>query len=149
VNHENTVLRCDRRYLGTILTIQLGVLTIVAVLDLIFLGAYALAGVCILLAITAAVRWAIHRTYRFTLGDDVVRTEKLFTQHIDVRTPVEKVVSVSAYEGIVEAIVGVGTVEISTASSDSGHATIRWPHVRGHRKVVAAIEQRRSYSDEE
>jgi len=135
--------RCDRTYLRLmfgvhlLIAIGIGVATGFASLPL---------GVICGLLVTAVAlfKWFIRRTYRFSVADSVVRTEKLFTKDIDVTTPVVNIQSVSAYEGIVEALCGVGTVEISTASSNCGHVTFRWPFLARHREIVKLLNSEMS-----
>lgn len=96
--------------------------------------------VCGSIAVAIAVSyWFIGRTYRFTVSDDVVRTEMLFTKDVDVTTPIANIQSISAHEGVFEAICSVGTVEISTASSNLDHATFRWPALANHREIVELL----------
>jgi len=74
--------------------------------------------------------------YRFTFGSSEIRTRKFFTSHRNVTTPAHQIQSVSAHEGILEALLGVGTIEISTASSRHEHAVYIWPHIQDARQVA-------------
>ncbi|MBL7189363.1 MAG: PH domain-containing protein [Phycisphaerae bacterium] len=134
------LIRCDRRYLAICLGVQLAVLAAVALADLIFWQTVAIAVVCGILALFALIKWLIRKTWKFTIGADQIRTEKLFTGHIDLRTPLDQVVGINAYEGIIEALLDVGTIEISTASSQRDHVAIKWPHLRDARKVADRLE---------
>lgn len=82
----------------------------------------------------------VHRTFRFTLRDESIRTQKLFSQHLDVSTPIGRIQGVSAYEGILEALLDVGTLEISTASSHGQHALFIWPHLKASRQIARTIQ---------
>jgi len=115
--------RCDRTYLRLVLGIHLLIaLAIGVAIGFVSLPLGVIYG--LLYAAVALFNWFIRRTYSFSLGDGVVRTQKLFTKDIDVTTPIVNIQGVSAYEGIVGALCGVGTVEISTASSHGKHVTI-------------------------
>jgi membrane protein YdbS with pleckstrin-like domain len=77
--------------------------------------------------------------YRFTFGNSDIRTRKVFTNHIDVTTPAHQIQSVSAHEGILEALLGAGTIEITTASSHQEHAKYTWPHIHDARTVAEEL----------
>ncbi|MCA9248864.1 MAG: PH domain-containing protein [Planctomycetales bacterium] len=77
--------------------------------------------------------------YRFTFGSGEIRTQKVFTNHIDVTTPVHQIQSVSAYEGILEALLGAGTIEFTTASSHQEHAKYTWPHIHDARTIAEEL----------
>lgn len=133
--------QCDRRFLviSAVIYIAVGVtlglvLTTISITFGIVLG--------LLVVASAIIRWIIQRTYRFTVTDDTIRTEKLFTKDIDVTTPVSKVQSVSVSEGILQAILNVGTIEITTASSDGFRATFKWSHLRNPREVASRLSVR-------
>lgn len=135
--------RCDRTYLR----LMLGIHLLIALGIGIVIGFASLpAGViCGLLGFVIALfTWFIRRTWRFTLANTVVRTEKNFTKDIDVTTPIVNIQSVSGYEGILEAVFGVGTIEISTASSNGDHATFRWPFLARHREIVETLKSEMS-----
>lgn len=129
------VYRCDRRFLAARLMIHLLLATLIGVLSgMAFVGLGVAVGV--LLFVIAVCRWAVYRSYRFTVGHDTLRTEMLFTEHIDVTTPISQIQGVSAYEGVIEALFDVGTVEISTASSNAKHSTLCWPYLSKHRAIA-------------
>ncbi|MGD2206144.1 MAG: PH domain-containing protein [Anaerolineae bacterium] len=134
------LIRCDRRYLGVRLGAQIAVLAVLAMVGLLAWHTIAIAVVSGILALFAILKWIIRQTWKFTVGPDQIRTEKLFTSQIDLRTPLEQIVGINAYEGILEAILGVGTIEISTASSQRDHVAIKWPHLRNARSVANSLE---------
>jgi len=135
--------RCDRRCLQLILAIHLLVALGIGVG--LGLGSLWVGVLCGLLAsLVALFTWFIRRTWRFTLTDSVVRTEKNFTKDIDLTTPIANIQGVSAYEGIFEALIGVGTVEISTASSNGDHMTVRWPFLARHREIAEILKSKMS-----
>ena len=74
--------------------------------------------------------------YRFTFGAGEIRTRKIFTNHLNVTTPAHQIQSVSVHEGVLEALLGVGTIEISTASSRARDAVYIWPHIQDARRVA-------------
>lgn len=133
------IYRCHRPYLASALGISL-IVAVAAAVGLYFVSPPFAIIVGTFIAAIGLINWLIRRTYRFTIADGAVRTEKLFTKDIDVTTPIVNIQSVSAYEGIIEALCGVGTVEISTASSNGDHATFRWPFLAEHRKIVAHLK---------
>jgi membrane protein YdbS with pleckstrin-like domain len=139
VRHAMITLRCDRRFLRWRLVAQL--LAILALCTLIAIASLIAAIATFLLtAPYPFASWWVRNRYTFTYGDGSLRTQKLFSKDLDVRTPAAQVQSVSAYEGILEALCGVGTVEISTASSDALRATYVWPAIRGHRQVAEILD---------
>ena len=133
-------LRCDRRYLGICLATQLAILAAVIVANRVLGYRGIVEAVSVSLVVVVIVRWLIQLTWKFTSGPDQLRTEKLFTNHIDLRTPLDQVVGIQAYEGVIEAILGVGTIEISTASSLREHVSVQWPHLRNARAEANRLE---------
>src|SRR5207248_7321796 len=130
----------DRRYLYVKACIHACLFTLVALPLAIFLSiinelAFVLLGAFLILII-----WWVPSLYRFTISSDCVRTEKPFSAHLDVTTPSDVIQGISVYEGVIEAIVGVGTIEISTASSHGGHAHFVWPHLAGHRELARQLQ---------
>lgn len=135
--------RCDRTYLRLVLGIHLLIaLAIGVAIGFVSLPLGVICG--LLYAAVALFNWFKRRTYSFSLGDGVVRTQKLFTKDIDVTTPIVNIQGVSAYEGIVGALCGVGTVEISTASSHGKHVTICWPFLARHREIAEILKSKMS-----
>jgi membrane protein YdbS with pleckstrin-like domain len=135
--------RCDRSYLRLKLAIHL--LVALGIGLGIGLASVPAGVICGLLAFVVAIfTWYIRRNWRFTMAETVVRTEKNFTKDIDVTTPIVNIQSVSAYEGVLEALFGVGTVEISTASSNGDHVTFRWPFLAHHREIVELLKSEMS-----
>lgn len=132
--------RCDRRYLAFCFGTQFVLLACLLIVDLVFWDTIGIAVVACILMLFAFLKWAIQKSWKFTITADQVRTEKLFTGHIDLRTPLDQVVGINEYEGILEALFDVGTIEISTASSQRDHVAIKWPHLRNARKVASRIE---------
>lgn len=133
-------IQCDRRYLAVCFGVQLVVLALLILADLVFWHTVVVAVAAGIIALFAFLKWGICKTWKFTIGADQIRTEKLFTGHIDLRTPLDQVVGINASEGILEALLDVGTIEISTASSQRDHVAIKWPHLRNARKVAERFE---------
>lgn len=135
-----TEFRCDRRYLRVRMLVELSLTVVLSIL----VGLASVVAACIvgaLLALMVIFGTWVRSTYRFTLHPDSIQTQKLFTQHIDVTTPIARIQSVSAHEGILEAMLDVGTLEISTASSHDDHASFRWPHLASSREVAARMQE--------
>jgi uncharacterized membrane protein YdbT with pleckstrin-like domain len=80
-------------------------------------------------------------TYKFAITDDFIETNMLFTKHLDVRIPISKIQGISTQEGIVEAILNVGQIKISTASSNNDHQEIIWPHLSNHEEIAKKLQQ--------
>ena len=94
------LIRCDRRYLAVCFSVQLVVLTLLILSDLILWKTVVVAVLGGTLALFAFLRWVIRKTWKFKISADQIRTQKLFTGHIDLRTPLDQVVGINAYEGI-------------------------------------------------
>jgi hypothetical protein len=103
--------------------------------------------VCALFAVnlTAAVL-AYRRSsgYRFTIDQHAIRTEKKFTRHADVTTPVQSIRHISWHGSISETALGLGTVEISINVSNTQRATLIWPHLDNPKAVVAMLKAAQS-----
>ena len=135
--------RCDRKYLRVILGIHLIIAVSFGIV--ISFASLPFGAICGLLAVAIALfNWFRQRMWCFSVANSFIRTQKLFTKDIDVTTPVVNIQSVSAYEGIVEAVCGVGTVEISTASSNGEHASFQWPFLARHREIVEILKSEMS-----
>ena len=123
------------------LGITLASLLIAAIADRFWIRTWFLSNLCAILAVIATVQCFIRKLWKFTIEQDQIRTEMLFTHHIDLRTPFEKISSISVFEGILEAFMDVGTIEFSTASSQLDHSSIKWSHVRSPRLIAAQLEE--------
>ena len=86
------------------------------------------------------VGYWISTLHRFTIAPDYIRTEKQFSAHLDVTTRLAVIQGVSVYEGVLEALLGVGSIEISTASSQGGHTNVVWPHLAAHRRLARELQ---------
>ena len=116
-------------------TIQLAVATVFAIA---FSFAHWGIGLLIFVLFTVAV-WFQNKTrsmYRFSFSGTEIRTRKIFTNHIDVTVPTHQVQTVSVHEGILEALLDAGTIEITTASSKSDHSHFTWPHIHDAREIA-------------
>jgi membrane protein YdbS with pleckstrin-like domain len=140
VGSNQFTIRCDRRYLKVRLLTQLGFLTVLAVATLVWRRRIEIGVVAGGLAVFAVITWFVRRTWSFTVGSDHIRTEKLFTKQINLRTPLDQVVGINTYEGVLEALLDVGTIEISTASSQRDHVSIKWPHLHDAHFVASRLE---------
>lgn len=134
-------IRCDRRYLAVCYGTQLVVLTSLLLADLVFWHTIGVAVLASILAVFTLLKWVIRKTWKFAITADQLRTEKLFTDHIDLRTPLDQVAGIKAYEGVLEALLDVGTIEISTVSSQRDHVAIKWPHLRNAQHVADQLER--------
>lgn len=133
-------IRCDRRYLTARFGSILFVFMVLFFIDLLFWHTIVIAGLMGTLSLCVLMDWGIKKTWKFSISSNQIRTEKLFTGPIDLRTPLDQIVGINAYEGILEALLDVGTIEISTASSQHDHVAIKWPHLRNARKVADRLE---------
>lgn len=140
MNTTKQVVRCDEKYLRKQLYFLITTQIILGIIIYIWLQTIIVfAGVAVF-AVASYLDYIIRKRWKFTIGPDHLRTEKIFTHHIDLRTPLDQVVGISVYEGILEALNGVGTIEISTSSSRPDHALITWCHLRDARNIALRLE---------
>jgi hypothetical protein len=124
------LIRCDRRYLGICLGVQLGFLLVIAVAGLIWFHTISIAVACAVFGLFTVIRWLIRRTWKFTVGPDHIRTEKLFTSHIDLRTPLDQMVGISAYEATKACTTGSDFFAARNAQAVRRRSGSRIPPVR-------------------
>jgi membrane protein YdbS with pleckstrin-like domain len=135
---ETKTIRCSDKYLRVRFAIELA---IAAAISIVFGLASWVVGLVIFL-ILGGIVWFRNKCmsmYRFTFGSGEIRTRKVFTNHIDVTAPTHQIQSVSAHEGILEALLGAGSIEITTASSHHDHANFTWPHIHDARTIVEEL----------
>jgi membrane protein YdbS with pleckstrin-like domain len=125
---ESEVHCCSAKYLRVRLSLELGLLIAISAS---FAVVNWVVGFSVFLFLVGVVwfRMKCKSMYRFKFGGGEIRTRKVFTNHNDVTTPFHQIQSVAAYEGVLEALLGAGTIEITTASSHTDHARFIWPHI--------------------
>ncbi len=137
MNGSKLVIRCDQRYLGILLAIRLTIATGIAA----FAQSTATTSVAILFALGCIIIWYIQtRLWKYTIDSKKIHTEKIFTSQMDLHTPIERIVGFNTKEGILEALLNVHTVIISTASSQADQVSIKWPYVRTNVAVTKYLE---------
>jgi membrane protein YdbS with pleckstrin-like domain len=140
-----TTVSCSSRYLRVRCVFELALVAWIAATCVWCLqGAFTLRwshwaiGLAVFLILGGLVllRFKCLSMYRFAFDSGEIRTRKVFTSHRNVTTPAHQIQSISAHEGVLEALLGVGTIEISTASSRHDHAVYTWPHIQDARRVA-------------
>ena len=131
----NKTVRCSEKYLRVRFTLELGLALVFAT---VFVFIHWVIGIVLFLLFVPLI-WFRNRClsmYRFTFGNGEIRTRKVFTNHVDVTTPIHQIQSVAAYEGILEGLLGAGTIEITTGSSHSDNARYLWPHIHDAQRIA-------------
>jgi membrane protein YdbS with pleckstrin-like domain len=107
--------------------------------------------VCALFALNLTATVFVYRRssdYRFTIDQHAIRTEKKFTRHADVTTPITSIRYVSWHGSIFENSFGLGTVEISVNVSNTKRDTLVWPHLDNPKAVVARLKAAQSMTNQ-
>jgi len=137
MSDSKMVIRCDQRYLGILLGIRLSI----ALGFAIFVSSTATISVSILIALGCIALWYIQtKWWKYTIGQKNIHTEKIFTAQMDLHTPLDRIVGFNTKEGILEALLSVHTILISTASSQADQVSIKWPYVRTDLNVTKYLE---------
>ena len=138
ITSESRTILCSQKYLRVLAIFEIAIATLLAIA---FSFAHWVVGLLILVFFIVAV-WFQHKSmsmYRFTFSSTEIRTRKVFTNHIDVTVPTHQVQTVSVHQGILEAFLDAGTIEISTASSKSDHSHFTWPHIHDAREIAKEL----------
>lgn len=136
-------IKCDASYLKKVLVLQILFFSLLFISltnehtnDYIFAFLIAIIGI-----LFSLFQYWKKTTYKFTITDDFIETNMLFTKHLDVRIPISKIQGISTQEGILEAILNVGQIKISTASFNNDHQEIIWPHLSNHEAIAKKLQQ--------
>jgi membrane protein YdbS with pleckstrin-like domain len=132
--------RCSPRYLRVRAVIEF---LIAAVLAVRFSFSHWAIGLLtfVVLSLVVWFRNKCMSMYRFSFDETQIRTRKIFTDHIDVAVPIYHVQAISVTEGLLEAMLDAGTIEISTGSSQPEHSRFTWPHIHNAREVAMDLRQ--------
>jgi len=141
MNNSGMVIRCDKRYLNSLLFIQLAIVLTIAVLSA-FSNVLIISIIAILFAIYFIAVWFIKtKLWKYKIDNKKIHTEKIFSDQMDLHIPLERISGFNTEEGILEALFNVRTIIISTSSSQSDQVTIKWPYVNTNIKVTEYLEE--------
>jgi membrane protein YdbS with pleckstrin-like domain len=133
---EPVTFQCSRRYLLTILAVQIATVAIVA--TAISEAGLPLAAIAltVLTPIPLGIFFA-KLNYRFELTEMAVETVKPLSPRLLTITPVQNLREVKTRAGIFEMLCGVGTIVMTTLGG-----RLTWPHLSGHCKIADDIRDR-------
>ena len=132
---SSQIIRCDRRYLKILFYFQLTLLFLLNIYAFVN-DAYHLTILSVPFFPIILYNWAIRRLWKYTIESDYIRTEKLFTKEIEVQSPIHSIKQINVYEGVLEALFDVGTVEISIETN----IVIKWRYIQKPRMVEERIK---------
>ncbi|MEQ8789161.1 MAG: hypothetical protein RIC55_22805 [Pirellulaceae bacterium] len=127
---------CSRMYLLVLVALQMLAVTVLST-AISNAGLHYAAIAFILLTPVAMGVFFAKLSYRFELTAEALETRKPISPELRTITPLRNIQEVTTRAGILESLLGVGTVVIVTLRQ-----RITWPHLADHLNVAENIRQR-------